>query len=155
MTILTPHPPTPAEALAEIEAVIADLRSPTHPQPIDPKAVYRTRDMALFERAIAALTLVREGWTEVERLRERLELTHAYQVIDGEMVKVPAPDGMPDGIECRDETIKLLEARAQAAERENERMRGALGEIARLRTDDFSLSSHQSDIARRALGDQT
>lgn len=39
---------------------------------------------------------------------------------------------------------------------ENGRLREALEKIARLRTDlrgDFSLGSHQSDIARAALGD--
>jgi hypothetical protein len=43
---------------------------------------------------------------------------------------------------------------AQAAE--IEKLRGALRQVARLRTDlsgDFSLGSHQSDIARAALGE--
>ena len=45
--------------------------------------------------------------------------------------------------------------RIEALEAENERLRGALEKIARLRTDlrgDFSLGSKQSDIARAALG---
>jgi hypothetical protein len=43
---------------------------------------------------------------EIERLRERLEMTIAYDV-DGNPVK--APEGMPDGIACRNATIRLLE----------------------------------------------
>ena len=46
--------------------------------------------------------------------------------------------------------------RIEALSAENERLREALTHIARLRTDlrgDFSLGSHQSDIARAALGD--
>jgi hypothetical protein len=48
-------------------------------------------------------------------------------------------------------TLRVAELKA-----ENERLREALTQIARLRTDlrgDFSLGSHQSDIARAALGD--
>ena len=44
--------------------------------------------------------------------------------------------------------------RIEALSAENERLREALTQIARLRTDlrgDFSLGSHQSDIARAAL----
>ena len=60
------------------------------------------------------------------------------------------------------DTDALDGQRAQAADRiealsaENERLREALTQIARLRTDlsgDFSLGSHQSDIARAALGE--
>jgi hypothetical protein len=46
--------------------------------------------------------------------------------------------------------------RIEALSAENERLREALIQIARLRTDlrgDFSLGSHQSDIARAALGE--
>lgn len=44
---------------------------------------------------------------ERDALIERLEITHVY--VNGK--KVPAPKGIPDGISCRDATIKLLEAR--------------------------------------------
>lgn len=49
-----------------------------------------------------------------------------------------------------------LADRIEALTAENERLREALTQIARLRTDlrgDFSLGSKQSDIARAALGD--
>jgi len=39
----------------EIEGLIADLSSANHPQPIDPKATYRTRAVSLFTEAAAAL----------------------------------------------------------------------------------------------------
>lgn len=48
-----------------------------------------------------------EAADEIERLRERLEMTYGY---DGDGNKVPLLAGGPDGIECRDETIRLQEA---------------------------------------------
>lgn len=58
---------------------------------------------------------------EVGRLRERLELTHVF-VDDGEggLKKVPAERDIPDGISCRDETIKLQDEKLDrlAAERD-------------------------------------
>lgn len=49
---------------------------------------------------------------EVKMLSERLEITHVWQTVEGVLTKVPVPEGadFPDGIACRDETIKLLEA---------------------------------------------
>ena len=58
---------------------------------------------------------------------------------------------MSDRGNCPD-CIEQIEAQAA----EIERLREALEKIARLRTDlsgDFSLGSHQSDIARAALGE--
>ncbi len=50
---------------------------------------------------------------EVERLEARLEVDHVYTLVDGEMVREEVPPEKrgeyPDGIDCRDETIKLLE----------------------------------------------
>ena len=54
------------------------------------------------------------------------------------------------------EDIDLAADRIEALSAENERLREALTQIARLRTDlrgDFSLGSKQSDIARAALGE--
>ena len=54
------------------------------------------------------------------------------------------------------EAIYLAADRIEALSAEIERLREALPQIARLRTDlrgDFSLGSKQSDIARAALGD--
>lgn len=54
---------------------------------------------------------------EVERLHERLEDNHEYQLIDGKTVRVDVPPGsVPDGIECRDETIKLKRERIRELE---------------------------------------
>ena len=44
---------------------------------------------------------------ELARLRSRLEIDF---VTDGNGKRVPFPEGGPDGIACRDETIRLLEA---------------------------------------------
>ena len=60
---------------------------------------------------------------EIERLQERLEMTSAY--VNGKLMRVPA-GSIPDGISCRNETIKLLHAniaalRARLARAEAER----------------------------------
>jgi len=52
---------------------------------------------------------------EIVRLKERLEITHVY---DNEGNKQPAPEGMPDGIECRDSTIDLLDEERNAMREE-------------------------------------
>ena len=54
----------------EIEALIEGLQSANHPQPIDPKAVYRTRAVSLFDQSAAALRSLLE---EVERLRAQIK----------------------------------------------------------------------------------
>lgn len=57
----------------------------------------------------AALTAA-EG--EIERLRDRLESNFVFDSFGG---RVDVPHGsIPDGIECRDETIKLLDERVSA-----------------------------------------
>lgn len=63
------------------------------------------------------MALFKEAAAEIERLRERLEMTHAWRMIDGKMAKIAVePGSIPDGIECRDETIRLQD-------REIERLR--------------------------------
>ena len=61
--------------------------------------------------AVARALLVREA--EIQKLRERLEIAHVWQMVDGTMTRVPAPEGeeIPDGIACRDETIRLQDRR--------------------------------------------
>lgn len=65
--------------------------------------------------------LANEAANEIERLRERvakledrLEITHVW---NGKGARVAVPpekrDTIPDGIDCRDETIRLLENRIQ------------------------------------------
>ena len=49
----------------------------------------------------------RKADAEIARLRERLEVTHAY--VAGKRIEVLA-GSIPDGIACRDETIKMQDA---------------------------------------------
>lgn len=60
--------------------------------------------------AASALTQAPDK-AEIQRLRERLEVTHVYvSKGDGPMRrrKVKPGEDIPDGIECRDATIELL-----------------------------------------------
>ncbi len=76
---------------------------------------------------------------EIARLRGRLEITHAWRFDENgkkERIELEQPNNFPDGIECRDSTIeildknvKVLRARAEAAEAENARLRTALQDI--------------------------
>lgn len=61
--------------------------------------------------SLARALLVREA--EIQKLRDRLEIAHVWQMVDGTMTRVPAPEGeeIPDGIACRDETIRLQDRR--------------------------------------------
>lgn len=61
-----------------------------------------------------AESLAVEAAKEIKRLRQRLEIDRAY---DGEGREVEAPEGAPDGIECRDETIRLLEAEVESLQK--------------------------------------
>jgi len=61
-------------------------------------------------RALAGSCLTQTAdKAEVQRLRERLEMTHCYVFKNGKSVKRKVKPGeyIPDGIECRDETIRL------------------------------------------------
>lgn len=55
---------------------------------------------------------------EIERCHGRLEIDHVYRAVNGAMrrVELPFEDRavIPDGISCRDETIKLLDAHRDA-----------------------------------------
>lgn len=50
---------------------------------------------------------------EIERLQARLEVDHAFKLVNGKLerfeVRQEDRATFPDGIDCRDETIKLLE----------------------------------------------
>lgn len=63
---------------------------------------------------------------EIARLKERLEIAYVY---DREGHKQPAPEGIPDGIECRDATIKQLEERITAKDALLEQAREGLNKI--------------------------
>lgn len=51
----------------------------------------------------------RKAEAEIARLRERLEVTYAYD-LSGKRIDVLA-GSIPDGIACRDETIKMQDAK--------------------------------------------
>lgn len=64
---------------------------------------------------------------EVERLQERLEITHFYN-LKGEKELIPPEDraDTPDGIVCRDCTIELMQDTIDKQKLEVERLREAL-----------------------------
>lgn len=52
---------------------------------------------------------------ENERLHTRLEDNYCWQTVNGKWVKIAVePGSIPDGIECRDETIRLLQERMKS-----------------------------------------
>ena len=84
---------------------------------------------------------------ELARLRSRLEIDF---VTDGNGKRVPLPEGAPDGIACRDETIRLLEEKLAESERKCERLKAMLhslhalvwGECPSLLNEDSGGSGH-------------
>lgn len=49
---------------------------------------------------------------EIDKLYKRLEMTTAYMRKDGKTVRISVePYSIPDGISCRDETIKMQDRR--------------------------------------------
>lgn len=58
---------------------------------------------------------------EIERCHKRLEIDHAFKLVDGGLERFDVPKderaSWPDAVSCRDETIAILEHRAEAAER--------------------------------------
>ncbi|MBS0219173.1 MAG: hypothetical protein JSR91_00375 [Proteobacteria bacterium] len=68
---------------------------------------------------------------ENQRLKERLEMAHVWQMIDGKMTRVPVPEDetIPDGIECREETIKLQDQHIRELQAEVKRLRSAMEAI--------------------------
>ncbi len=73
-------------------------------------------------RALAASCLTQSAdKAELQRLRSRLELTHVYRFTGGKMTRVKLKPGeakIPDGIACRDETIRLLDQRVEELQRQ-------------------------------------
>ena len=89
-----------------------------------------------------ATVAVPELLERIAKLEERLEIDHAFQSTnehpEPQRYEIPPEerDNFPDGIECRDETIKLLEencttlrAVRQQLEEENDRLEDALQQI--------------------------
>lgn len=72
----------------------------------------------------ALLTALAEQRREIERMQERLECNHAFRLVDGKMQRVEVePGSIPDGIECRDETIRLQDRRIKELQAEIARLR--------------------------------
>lgn len=70
--------------------------------------VEHLRELATYPQPPGRRAALNKAAAEIERLRERLEMTHAYQLVDGKMTRVAVePGSIPDGIECRDGTISL------------------------------------------------
>lgn len=96
----------------------------------------------LIEAAEESVTALEGLVREVERCHARLEIDHYFQASDGnELVRVDVPmearHGLPDAVECRDETIKLIDAdraraviRGREAEAALSEVRGVLAELA-------------------------
>ncbi len=65
---------------------------------------------------------------EVVALQDRLEMRHVWQIgPDGQKVRVEVePGSIPDGIACRDETIRLLDQKCAALRAEAVRLQAAL-----------------------------
>lgn len=111
------------------------------------------RDDALYAAAVDPTTVLsllvaleeaqRERDTllaEVARFRARLEIDHCYDGNDNRVELSPEQgDEMPDGIECRDETIRGLDERIKQYRAEVKRLLGdwtracSLGELRRAR----------------------
>lgn len=68
----------------------------------------------------AALEELAKVEAALAECRARLEIDFAT---DGSGKRVPVPAGAPDGIACRDETIRLLEAALAESERRCERLK--------------------------------
>lgn len=97
--------------------------------------------LVVIERGVnlAAVTVLVEKMPallgEVDALRTRLEMDFAWQIIDGVKTKVKVePGSIPDGIDCRNETIKLQDGHIKELRGEVEGLRTALRRLAILKT---------------------
>ena len=91
----------------------------------------------------AALAEVQRLDAEVERCHERLEMTHRYRCVNpetGETARVEIPRAERsfayDGIDCRDETIKLQDHAVDELRAEVQRLREAVTGLVELFRDD-------------------
>lgn len=50
-------------------ALVGDLRSTSHREPVNPKANYRTRDVQLFEDAAACIERLERALAQISRMR--------------------------------------------------------------------------------------
>lgn len=74
----------------------------------------------------AARTDVPALIAEIRRLQDRLEMRHAW--CNGERLEVE-PGSIPDGIDCRDETIRLQDKHIAELEERDRRLRALASDI--------------------------
>lgn len=113
---ITPAPVV-SDAQAELRWMIAKVAGKAYAVSTSKPAWNDVAD-ALLSGPIAAMQA--EHRREVERLHERLEDNHAFDM-DGNRIECE-PGSVPDGITCRDETIKLQDERLAAMQAEHERV---------------------------------
>lgn len=121
--------------------------------------VERLREMKSWmeQHAPSDVGTVLAAASRIEELEARLETSHAYSLIDGVMTKVAVePGSIPDGIECRDETIRLQDRRDKAQRARIEELENALRQL----TDIAEHTAHDLntgmmdrciEVARKAL----
>lgn len=69
---------------------------------------------------------VEDSAARIATLEDRLEMRHAW--VNGERIAVP-PGSVPDGIDCRNETIRQQDRRIAELEREVERLTEARDDL--------------------------
>jgi hypothetical protein len=138
----------------DISKLVAELRE------LHDEVKIRNYAWAVAPSAARLVEVLPTLLTEIERLTyqnelllDRLEANFAWQFIDGVKTKVKVePGSIPDGIDCRDETIKLQDAHIERLTGLVRDMEGALewyGEQARL----ARLIHAEGDAGRHALAD--
>lgn len=109
----------------ELEAAVERLdHDPDAPPYVHEAASLIWSEISRLREAISSITRERdEARDENERLHERLEDNFAFNS-NGERVAFE-PGTIPDGIECRDETIRQQDERIKRLVRERDAMREA------------------------------
>lgn len=129
----------------------------------DEDGAYRFDPIAAANARLIALTpTIAAAWVEavgeIERLRERLEITHVYvsDKAGGLTRRELGPDEtVPDGIECRDETIKLLNSNIDTLRKNVTRLEGDLAAARRDALEDAAklCDTWTNVYARSAIND--
>jgi hypothetical protein len=106
--------------MTDVEALIGEIERYANSDAARLLAI----DSSVARALIAAL---REREAECKRLRARLEDDHVFVLKDGQMIREEVePGSVPDGIECRDCTIKLQDERIKKLESELATLRALL-----------------------------
>ena len=100
-----------------------------------------------LEAALSAAT------AKVSRYEARLEIDHCFKLVGEDLVReeIPAEDRerFPDGILARDETIKLLERRVEAAERDSAKYRDYAAE----KSNQYVQNLHELEMLKADFND--